>query len=102
MPRRCTAYSSCEFRVPSSRLGENPELGTLNSKPRRRIFFQYTSARRIIDLCLIALILIFLTSAASAQEKILIAPSSPGLAAWPVQLSATQKIFAAEGRYHEV
>src|SRR5262249_28571194 len=102
MPRRCTAYSSCEFRVPSSRFGGNPELGTLNSKPRHRIFFQYTSARRIIDLCLIALIVIFPSAAASAQEKIRIAPSSPGLAAWPVHLAAKEKFFAAEGLDAEV
>ena len=74
----------------------------MNSKPRRRIFFQYTSARRIIDLCLIALIVIFLTAAASAQEKIRIAPSSPGLAAWPVHLAAKAKFFAAEGLDAEV
>src|SRR5262249_34010910 len=96
MPRRCTAYSSCEFQVPSFKFGGNPELGTLNSKPRRRILFQYTSARCIIDLCLIALIVIFPSAAACAQEKIRIAPSSPGLAAWPVHLAAKVKFFAAE------
>jgi NitT/TauT family transport system substrate-binding protein len=75
----------------------------LNSKPRRRIFFQHTSARRIIDLCLIALIVVFFRSAAAcAQEKIRIAPSSPGLSAWPVHLAAKEKFFAGEGLDVEV
>ena len=75
----------------------------MNSKPRRRIFFQHTSARRIIDLCLIALIVvIFHCAAACAQEKIRIAPSSPGLAAWPIHLAAREKFFAGEGLDAEV
>jgi NitT/TauT family transport system substrate-binding protein len=32
-----------------------------------------------------------------AQEKIRIAPSSPGLSAWPVHLAAQEKFFAREG-----
>ncbi len=36
-------------------------------------------------------------AAALAQEKIRIAPSSPGLAAWPVHLAAKGKFFATEG-----
>src|SRR5215831_16616099 len=39
---------------------------------------------------------------AIAQEKIRIAPSSPGLAAWPVHLAAKEKFFAAEGLDTEV
>src|SRR5262245_11638985 len=39
---------------------------------------------------------------AIAQEKIRIAPSSPGLAAWPVHLAAKEKFFAAEGLDAEV
>ena len=59
MPRRCTDYNSFVFRVPRLGFPPDSELGTLNSKPRRRIFFHYTSVRRIIDLCLIALIVVF-------------------------------------------
>src|SRR4030095_1717983 len=39
---------------------------------------------------------------AIAQEKIRIAPSSPGLAAWPVHLAAKEKFFANEGLDAEV
>jgi NitT/TauT family transport system substrate-binding protein len=103
MRKHCTAYSSCEFRVSSSTFGGNLELGTLNSKPRRHIFFENTSARRIIDLCLIALIVvIFCSAAACAQERIRIAPSSPGLAAWPVHLATKEKFFASEGLDAEI
>jgi NitT/TauT family transport system substrate-binding protein len=41
-------------------------------------------------------------SRAIAQEKIRIAPSSPGLAAWPVHLAAKEKFFAGEGLDAEV
>jgi NitT/TauT family transport system substrate-binding protein len=38
----------------------------------------------------------------SAQEKILIAPSSPGLAAWPVQFAAKEGFFTREGLSAEI
>ena len=38
----------------------------------------------------------------SAQEKIRIAPSSPGLSAWPVHLAAKEKFFAREGLDAEI
>ena len=37
-----------------------------------------------------------------AQEKIRIAPSSPGLSAWPVHLAAKEKFFAGEGLDAEI
>ncbi|HZA53305.1 MAG TPA: ABC transporter substrate-binding protein, partial [Candidatus Udaeobacter sp.] len=37
-----------------------------------------------------------------AQEKIRIAPSSPGLSAWPVHLAAKEKFFAREGLDAEI
>jgi NitT/TauT family transport system substrate-binding protein len=41
-------------------------------------------------------------SSLSAQEKIRIAPSSPGLSAWPVHLAAKEKFFAREGLDAEI
>ena len=39
---------------------------------------------------------------ATAQEKIRIAPSSPGLAAWPIHLAAKEGFFAREGLSPEI
>src|SRR5262245_46882139 len=47
-------------------------------------------------------VLAFCSSLAVGQERIRIAPSSPGLAAWPVHLAAKEKFFAAEGLDAEV
>ena len=61
-------------------------------------FFSNRSVRRITDLCLMALIVvIFRFAAVVAQEKIRIAPSSPGLSAWPVHLAVKEGFFASEG-----
>jgi len=38
----------------------------------------------------------------SAQERLRIAPSSPGLASWPVQLAAKEGFFAKEGLTAEI
>ena len=47
--------------------------------------------------------LIFLFSGiACAQEKVRIAPSSPGLSAWPVHLAAREGFFAQTGLNAEV
>lgn len=51
---------------------------------------------------LLVAFLSFLLSPVWAQEKIRIAPSSPGLSAWPVHLAAREKFFAAEGLDAEV
>jgi NitT/TauT family transport system substrate-binding protein len=42
-------------------------------------------------------LLLLAVSPVVAQEKIRIAPSSPGLSAWPVHLAAKEKFFAREG-----
>jgi NitT/TauT family transport system substrate-binding protein len=39
---------------------------------------------------------------AAAQERVRIAPSSPGLAAWPVQFAAKEGFFAREGLSPEI
>ena len=68
------------------------------SKPRRRGVFPTFSVRRVFHGWLIVFIgATFHASAALAQEKIRIAPSSPGLSAWPVHLAAKEKFFAGEG-----
>jgi len=38
----------------------------------------------------------------AAQEKVRIAPSSPGLAAWPMHLAAKEGYFAREGLNPEI
>jgi ABC-type nitrate/sulfonate/bicarbonate transport system substrate-binding protein len=38
----------------------------------------------------------------TAQERVRISPSSPGLASWPVQLAAKEGFFAREGLTAEV
>ena len=44
----------------------------------------------------------FQIGSAGAQEKVRVAPSSPGLAAWPVHLAAKEGFFAREGLNPEV
>ena len=46
--------------------------------------------------------LFFQIGFAAAQEKIRIAPSSPGLAAWPIHLAAKEGFFAREGLSPEI
>jgi NitT/TauT family transport system substrate-binding protein len=103
MPRRCTVYDGFEFRVSSFKPGGNSKLGTLDFKLRRRALYRSSLAGRIIALCwIVFIVVIFRSAAASAQEKIRIAPSSPGLSAWPVHLAAKEKFFAGEGLDAEI
>jgi ABC-type nitrate/sulfonate/bicarbonate transport system substrate-binding protein len=102
MPRRCTVYDGFEFRVSSFKPGGNSKLGTLDFKLRRALY-RSSLAGRIIALCwIVFIVVIFRSAAASAQEKIRIAPSSPGLSAWPVHLAAKEKFFAGEGLDAEI
>jgi ABC-type nitrate/sulfonate/bicarbonate transport system substrate-binding protein len=103
MPKRSTGFSGFGFRVSSSESGRKPRHGTRKSKPRRRASYRRTGAGRVVALCsIVFFIVISSLAAASAQEKIRIAPSSPGLAAWPVHLAAREKFFAAEGLDAEI
>ena len=85
----------------------------------RRIFARLTSQTFLIGLqsrllktrhgqqfCLFVRVLVVILGLcplrAVAQEKIRIAPSSPGLAAWPIHLAAREKFFAGEGLDAEV
>ena len=49
-------------------------------------------------------IILFLVNfnSSAAQERVRISPSSPGLAAWPVQLAAKEGFFAREGLTAEI
>ena len=53
-------------------------------------------------LALAVLATVALPRIAFAQEKLRIAPSSPGLASWPVQLAAREGFFAKEGLTAEI
>src|SRR5690348_6333481 len=50
----------------------------------------------------ILLLQIAFGSQVAAQEKVRIAPSSPGLAAWPMHLGAKEGFFAREGLTPEI
>jgi hypothetical protein len=88
-------------------------------KPKDRVFARLASWTFLIGLqsrllksrhgrqfCLFVRILVVILGVcpaqAIAQEKIRIAPSSPGLSAWPVHLAAKEKFFAGEGLDAEV
>ena len=88
-------------------------------KPKDRVFARLASWTFLIGLqsrllksrlgrqfCLFVRILVAILGVcpaqAIAQEKIRIAPSSPGLSAWPVHLAAKEKFFAGEGLDAEV
>jgi len=77
-------FSCFEFSVPR-----------LMSSNRRR--------RTRVSTLLCALIILLIGSAFGAElEKIRIAPSSPGLAAWPMHLGAKEGFFAREGLTPEI
>ena len=58
---------------------------------------------KILYICFAAFIAVALLRApVPAQERIRIAPSSPGLAAWPVQFAAKEGFFAREGLSPEI
>jgi NitT/TauT family transport system substrate-binding protein len=103
MPKHSTGFSGFGFRVSTSESGTNPRHGTRKSKPCRRASYRRTGAGRAVALCsIVFFVAISSFAAAAAQEKIRIAPSSPGLAAWPVHLAAREKFFAAEGLDAEI
>jgi NitT/TauT family transport system substrate-binding protein len=55
-----------------------------------------------VSVLVLLIVLALSPSHAIGQERIRIAPSSPGLAAWPVHLAAKEKFFATEGLDAEV
>ena len=50
----------------------------------------------------ILLVFLAFVSTVSAQDKLRVAPSSPGLASWPVQLAVKEGFFAKEGLTAEI
>jgi ABC-type nitrate/sulfonate/bicarbonate transport system substrate-binding protein len=79
MPKRYTEFKSFGFRV----------LG-----------FEFTRNLLVAVFGLFAWLVNFNPS--SAQERVRISPSSPGLASWPVQLAAKEGFFTREGLTAEI
>jgi len=90
MPRRCTGFESFGSRVLGLGLNSpvSPSLG-------------HGFVWLIIALLLSCELLLPVPSL-RAQERIRIAPSSPGLSAWPIHLAAKDGFFAREGLSAEV
>src|SRR6266404_1320598 len=93
-PRRSTGYSGFGSRVSGFGLtvDRRPETGIIVLRRRRQA--------RIVILFLSHLF--FQLPFAGAQERVRIAPSSPGLAAWPMHLGAKEGFFAREGLSPEI
>lgn len=72
--------------------------------PEFAILIRLVSSFRLDPSYLISIGLIVLTFAAnvSAQDKLRISPSSPGLASWPVHLAAKEGFFTREGLTSEI
>lgn len=86
-------YDGFEYRVSSFALGSNQR-----PKPARRVLRFFC---RFIIASLLAQAALQIDFA-DAQERIRIAPSSPGLAAWPMHLAAKEGFFAREGLSPEI
>jgi NitT/TauT family transport system substrate-binding protein len=67
-------------------------------KLRAAIFTSWATKASLLSL----LLLTVLCGALGAQERVRFAPSSPGLAAWPVQFAAKEGYFAREGLSPEI
>ena len=65
-------------------------------QPRRRFIFWLVVAS------LLSVSFLFQVQRIGAQERVRIAPSSPGLAAWPMHLGAKEGFFAREGLSPEI
>ena len=65
-------------------------------QPRRRFIVWLVVAS------LLSVSFVFQVQRIGAQEKVRIAPSSPGLAAWPMHLAAKEGFFAREGLNPEI
>jgi NitT/TauT family transport system substrate-binding protein len=78
MRKRCTGYKRLGLRVVESALVR-------------------LAAKSMVVFIAHCFLLLLALSPVAAQEKIRIAPSSPGLSAWPVHLAAKEKFFAREG-----
>ena len=90
----CTGYKIFRFRVSGFALVGDSRFDARRSPSPASSFFVlfFASLLFLLSLC----------TWLDAQEKIRIAPSSPGLSAWPVHLAAKERFFAAEGVDAEV
>jgi NitT/TauT family transport system substrate-binding protein len=86
-------------RVSGFESEKNSKRGTRNSKPRSAAagFNRYSTIA-----FLFAVLFACPSVQIAAQERIRVAPSSPGLAAWPVHLAAKEGFFVREGLNPEV
>src|SRR5882724_10098514 len=94
MPRRCMGYRGVRFRVSRFESASNQRQKTDDrtaSKLIRRLIVSFFLVQLILQVHLVR-----------AQERIRIAPSSPGLAAWPVHLAAKEGFLAREGLSPEI
>ena len=91
MRKRSTPYNRPESRVSSFELTRDSKLETRNRAGR-------------IPLSIAVVFVVFLAFCryGGAQERVRIAPSSPGLAAWPAHLAAKEGFFAREGLNPEI
>jgi NitT/TauT family transport system substrate-binding protein len=85
-------YKSFGFRVSGFELAQDQR-----QKPARRVLPLF--CRAITALLFFQALQIHLVG---AQERIRIAPSSPGLAAWPIHLAAKEGFFVREGLSPEI
>jgi ABC-type nitrate/sulfonate/bicarbonate transport system substrate-binding protein len=94
MRKRCTGYKGFAFQISSLERTRVSGPGRRDGIERGLVF----------PLCFIAQLFLLLLALPPviAQEKIKIAPSSPGLSAWPVHLAAKEKFFAREGLDAEI
>ena len=92
-------YGSCNaHRIEYARLASRTFLIGLQSS-------LLSAARRQklgVSVLVLLIVLALSPSRAVAQEKIRIAPSSPGLSAWPVHLAVKEGFFASEGLDAEI
>src|SRR5262245_4507439 len=121
MPRRCTVYRRPMRKADLLRCARSLRSNVLHKyTSAHRIFARLASRTFLTGLqdgllkssrgqqffmglrVLLVVIVAVCPARAIGQEKIRIAPSSPGLAAWPVHLAAKEKFFAAEGLDAEV
>src|SRR5437867_182639 len=94
MAMRCMGYRGVGFRVSRFESASNQRQKTDDrtaSKLIRRLIVSFFLIQLILQVHLVR-----------AQERIRIAPSSPGLAAWPVHLAAKEGFLAREGLSPEI
>jgi len=53
-------------------------------------------------LIVLVIVVVLNSLPAAAQDRVRVAPSSPGLASWPLQLAAREGLFAKEGLSPEI